>query len=351
MNSAKQLIILTPGFPENESDENCIPLLQVYVKALHKTRADLHVSVIAFHYPFNSQAYSWHGIPVYPMKGRNKKGPARIITWLKVWRQLKRMGASQMQTVLHSIWLNECYWLGSLFSKFHKTKHLATVLGQDAKRENLYLRLWKDKSCTVICCSEFAATILEKEQGIPCKAIVPLGVDSMEFQNVEQSNRTIDIIGVGNLGPIKRYDVFVKVIAELTKIKPDLYAEIIGDGEFKYALQKRIDELGISKNIKLIGGIPRSGVLNRMKQSKLLLHCSSYEGQGYVYLEALASGCKVVALNRGFLPASEKVMAVEKDEELAQACLHMLNSPSDYRSFIPAPVEQTVSHYLELYNI
>lgn len=350
MSSAKQLILLTPGFPENENDENCIPLLQVYVKALCKAKPDLSIKVIAFHYPFTSKSYRWYGIPVYPMNGRNKKGFSKLITWIKVWRQLNTLKTSEQEILLHSFWLTECYWLGSFYSRCYGTKHLATVLGQDAKKENRYLRLLKDKSCTIVCCSSFAAEVLKKEQGMDCKAIVPLGVDAREFNNQEQTNRTIDIIGVGNLGPVKRYDVFVNIIAEIRKIKNDVSAEIIGDGEFRSALQRQIDRLGLSDHIRLAGTLPRKQVLQRLQKAKVLLHTSSYEGQGYVYLEALASGCGIAALNRGYLPDSGKVIAVEQDEDLATACLSLLNKSFDGRSFVPVPVEQTVKEYLQLYN-
>lgn len=350
MNSAKTLIILSPGFPADEQDENCIPILQAFVKALCRLKPDLSIHVIAFHYPFHRQTYHWHGIPVYPLGGKNQKGLQRLKVWVRAWRKIRELKHSGQALILHSIWLNECYALSTLYATFHRAICVATVLGQDAKRENLYLRLIKNRKARVVCSSDFAARVLKEEQGMNCRAVIPIGIDVKEFADTEFGERHLDLLGVGNLGPVKRYDVFLRVVAEVKKHYPDIKAEIIGEGEMQGRLQELIKTLGLQQHVKLRGGLPRPLVLERMKSARVLLHTSSYEGQCYVYLEALASGASVVALNRGFLPKSEKVIAVEQDHELAAACVAMLDKPAHYSRCIPFPIEDTVQQYYMLYQ-
>lgn len=350
MNSAKRLIILTPGFPANEEDANCIPILQVFVKAMNRLKPELSLQVIAFQYPFISKSYTWHGIPVHALGGANRKGIYRLMVWFKAWRTLSKLRKKDQSLLLHSIWLTECYALSSLYAAFHKVSLVATVLGQDARRENAYLRWFRDKRCQVVCSSAFAAKVLKEEQGMDCRAVIPIGIDRSEFSETNSVEPLIDIIGVGNLGPVKRFDVFIRVIAGIKARHPQIKAEIIGEGELRGSLEDLIRELGLQDNLCLRGELSRPLVLQAMRRSRILLHCASYEGQCYVYLEALASGASVVALNRGYLPRSEKVKVVEEDHELASACLDLLSKEEPSGSFIPLDVEESVEQYYSIYQ-
>ena len=60
----KTLVILIPGFPENERDSTCVPFPQSFVKNLKQINPFLHIIVIAFQYPFSPGTYDWHGVEV-----------------------------------------------------------------------------------------------------------------------------------------------------------------------------------------------------------------------------------------------------------------------------------------------
>jgi hypothetical protein len=62
-----KILILTPGFPENEQDSTCVPYIQHYVIALAKKIGNENVVVVSLQYPFTRTPYTmeWYsGIPI-----------------------------------------------------------------------------------------------------------------------------------------------------------------------------------------------------------------------------------------------------------------------------------------------
>ncbi|NNU33983.1 hypothetical protein HK413_07125 [Mucilaginibacter sp. S1162] len=76
----KTLIILTPGFPKDEKDTARLPDRQIFVRILNETYPDLNIVVITFQYPSEAAEYSWNGIKVIALGGKNKSGFYRRLT-------------------------------------------------------------------------------------------------------------------------------------------------------------------------------------------------------------------------------------------------------------------------------
>ena len=75
----KRVLFLTPGFPGNDEETDCIPALQLFLHALDQTGL-FEISVIAFHYPYREDRYNWKGIQVFALGGNNRKGLKRAAT-------------------------------------------------------------------------------------------------------------------------------------------------------------------------------------------------------------------------------------------------------------------------------
>lgn len=350
MKLTRQLVVLSPGFAKDETDQNCIPPLQIYLRTLQQLHPQLNLHVICFQYPFEQKHYRWNNINVYSAGGKNKKGFYKLATWWNVFLHFRKIHSLNKNTIIHSFWLTECYFLGIFFSKLYNLRHVSTVMGQDARKTNRYLYYLKSVKTTTICCSEFSSRVLKKAHGVNCAGIIPFGIDPFENTANNSETRPIDVLGVGNLGPIKRFDVFLRIILAVKKDFPTIYCEIAGEGELREALEQQIEEFGLRKNVLLLGNLPRKDVLLKMQQSKVLLHTSDYEGQCYVYLEALAAGANVLALNRGYLPQSEKVIPGESESELRLALTKLLQSKLDFHSSIPYTMSMTVENYQIYYE-
>lgn len=350
MKSGKHIVLLTPGFAENELDENCIPPIQSFIKTSIALYPQISFSVICFQYPFTQKPYKWNGVNVYPAGGKGKIGLYRVITWLRVFAYFLKIRSQNKNTTIHALWLTECYFIGILFSKLFNTKLVATVMGQDAKKQNRYMKILHKIQANIICCSKFAAKTLKKSHGNECSEVIPFGVYEEEYSFDYSEKRKIDILGVGNLGPIKRYDLFIELVGEIKKLLPNVYCEIVGEGEYRKMLEEQILKLGLSENIKLIGEIKRHEVLTKMKEAKILLHTSVYEGQGYVYMEALGSGAYVVSFDTGFVPDSSKTKVCNTESDMINGVINILQGDLDFKPVIAITMRETVIKYQKYYG-
>ena len=111
---------------------------------------------------------------------------------------------------------------------------------------------------------------------------------------------------------------------------------ILGEGPEHERLVSLASELGISKQVKLWGLLPRDEVLIKLGQSSVLVHPSLHDSGGWVCLEAMAAGRPVICLDLGGpaqqivaetgikVPAHHPEQAVEG---IAQAMVHLAESP------------------------
>ena len=110
----------------------------------------------------------------------------------------------------------------------------------------------------------------------------------------------------------KRYDICVcgrltaqknpfGMLGILNRLSVDFSAAVIGDGELRKEVEEKINELKLNDKIELLGF--RDNPYPIIKNCKLLLMPSAWEGFGLVAVEALALGLPVVCSNVGGLPA------------------------------------------------
>ena len=340
------VLILTPGFPENESDTDCIPPMQEYLKELRSTYPEINISVIALHYPFRRSRYEWNGINVYACGGKGRKKPLRIIVWITGILAALKINRKTGIDIVHSFWLNETAMLGSIICKLIKVKHVSTLMGQDAKETNKYFKILKIKKIFTVAVSYFQAGVFKQSCKSEPDKIIPWGIKTFP---VENSTRNIDLAGAGSLIPLKNFELFLNIIKGLKKEFPLIRSVIMGDGEQKKYLEKKISEYGLGENVNLAGHIKRESVLSVMMKSKILLHTSHYEAFGYVIAEALASGCIVVCRPVGCARDCDGVTTVDEDNNFINTVKNILLKENNYKPRNLFPVEDTVKSYVSVY--
>lgn len=291
---ARTLVILTPGFPADEDDSTCLPPRQQFVRALKQLHPELNIIVLTLQYPFFSKTYQWHGVQVISFGGINKGRFYNLLTTFNVWATLRRLNKEYCLIGSLSFWLGKCSFIASKFSQKHGLKHYSWILGQDAKAGNKYFTRIKPQGASLIALSDFIRREFTKNYGILPQNVVPVGINTDLFVPPVTS-REIDILGAGSLIPLKQYDVFLEIIAQLKSDFPDIKATICGDGAQVAHLKELIKEFEITDNITLTGRLPNKDVLTHMQRTKIFLHTSNYEGFGTVCLEALYAGARVVS--------------------------------------------------------
>jgi len=341
------ILVITPGFPANENDTDCIPPMQEYFRNLINTDSPIKISVIAIHYPYSKSVYSWKNIMVYPCGGRGAVQPKRLFYWLSAIYSALKINKKTRVNLIHSFWLSETAIIGIILSKLFRVRHINTMMGQDVKAENKYLKFLPLDSIIKIAVSQFQSRVFCQSTGNKPDYIIPWGIEELSKGDYE---RKIDIIGVGALIPVKNFKLFVNIIAELKKVFPSIKCLLIGEGTERHEIELLIEKGKLKDNILLTGHIAREEVLNYMRKSKILLHTSFFESFGYVIEEALALGCYVVCSNIGCANGSNKVLTVNGADEIVPAVINILNNNFDYNPELLYPISETVSSYLDLYE-
>jgi len=329
-----------------------MPYLQAYIKSLQLSHPQLKLSVVSIHYPYQSGSYQWYQLPVYSCGGQNKKLPLKLWYWQKCIRKVFSIHKKEKIDVIHTFWLTEAAFLGRCLSKILSTKLVCSAMGVDVLKRNPYLALVHSKRAIYTMVSNFQQEKYYEITGRKTDSIIPWGINDAELPSLNVGQRDIDILGVGSLFGIKNFNLFIDVIAVLQKKRPNIRCCIVGDGANKGALQIKINTLGLQNNIRLMGHLRHAKVLKLMQQSKIFLHTSPYESQGYVFVEALHLGMYIVSLKTGLAHENKKwkVVTEPKKERLAKAVHELLNMDLTFEPLQLYKVEKTVADYVNIYS-
>ena len=342
-------VILTPGFPKDENDSTCLPAQQLFVKLLKEKFPLLDIIVLTFQYPPIDTEYYWHNCRVIALGGKGKGKFFRLLLWYKTWRKLKQLTKNKPVMGMLSFWCGECALVGKRFAKKYNIPHYCWILGQDAKKENHYVHRIKPSANELIAMSDFLQETFMKNHSIQPANVIPNGIDKRLFsKNI--MIRDIDIMGAGNLIPLKQYDVFISVVAALKKDLPGIKAVICGKGPEKTALKTLIIKEGLQDNISLVGEISHGEALQLMQRSRLFLHCASYEGFGSVCIEALYAGAQVISFNQPMKAPVERWHNVNTRVEMLQKAMAILQDQSvDNTPACPYLMEDSVIKMMQLF--
>jgi glycosyltransferase involved in cell wall biosynthesis len=248
-----------------------------------------------------------------------------------------------------NFWLGECALIGKYAAKKYHVKNFTWILGQDAKKQNRYFTLIKPKAENLIALSDFLSNEFYKNYKIKPVHTIPPGIN-IDITKSYKAERDIDILGAGSLIPLKQYDIFIQVVAEVNKSKPGIKAVICGKGPELKHLQKMIKQNDLSENIQLIGEVTHQQVLDLMQRTKVFLHPSSFEGFGLVISEALYAGAKVVSFCKPMRSAFKNQFVVTSQTEMIQMTNEILNETNCYyENIITCPIEETCRKILSLY--
>ncbi|HHG83875.1 MAG TPA: glycosyltransferase [Bacteroidetes bacterium] len=350
MKSAKHIVILTPGFASDAEDFLCIPPLQAFLPRFRELYPDCRVSIIALQYPFQRGKYVWDGFEVIALGGRNKRS-RKWLTWRRARKAFAELHAVHPVDIIHSLWMQECAWLGHWLGMAHGVAQVATIMGQDAIASNRYLRRTDLSKMKIVAISEPAAAHFARATGRQADAVIPWGLSLDEVAWLPESKgRSIDLLGVGSLLPVKKWERFLRVVALLADQHGPVRAVLVGEGPDRAMLEAKVKDLGLEDLVEFRGLLPRPEVLALMRQSKILLHTATYEGQGYVFLEALAQGMHVLSGPVGIARASSKWKICPDSITFADAATEFLETPVDEFPQVPYSIESTVEAMAKLYG-
>ena len=164
----------------------------------------------------------------------------------------------------------------------------------------------------------------------------------------------IRFLAVGRLAKQKNYEMMLRALARLSDLPWTL--TILGDGRLREELKTVAIHLGISDQVNFAGFAPNPA--SYYAGSDILLLSSLWEGFPAAPLEALASGCDIVAtdcaggLSDILHDMGCEPVAVNDDEAFAKIISYKINNPSDHGKMIEIAtqysIESSVDDHLRL---
>jgi teichuronic acid biosynthesis glycosyltransferase TuaC len=135
--------------------------------------------------------------------------------------------------------------------------------------------------------------------------VVPSGVDTAKFfrMDLKEARQALGlpqdkkiIVSVGHLIEGKGFQFLVEAMSLLKREDAELF--IIGEGEYRAALEKLIDRLGVGSRVKGVGERPHEELYKWYSAADLFCLTSLREGRPNVVLEALSCGTPVVSMDQ-----------------------------------------------------
>src|SRR5512143_741882 len=127
-------------------------------------------------------------------------------------------------------------------------------------------------------------------------AIVQNCVDHDLYRPDASRRSASPLIGyVGRLKKYKAVDHLLRAFAQLRRERPDLELVIVGEGDYRPALEALARSLGIGECVRFTGFVPAEEKVAWLQRVWFLANTSSKEGWGLTVIEANACGVPVVA--------------------------------------------------------
>lgn len=165
------------------------------------------------------------------------------------------------------------------------------------------------------------------------------GIDLSRFEKksdiVTLNQNVVNILTVGRFSDAKDYPNLISAFALLRKNNNrGIKLSIVGDGELRPQIESLIKELGLNRDITLLGR--RSDIPELLSKADIFILASKFEGFGLVVAEAMACECYVVATDSGgvaeVMGNTGKLVPIEDSQALADALDSAIALSSDERT-------------------
>jgi glycosyltransferase involved in cell wall biosynthesis len=148
-----------------------------------------------------------------------------------------------------------------------------------------------------------------------------------------RDGRVRTILAVSKLYPRKGIDLLIEAAAILRRSRPSLRLRIVGGGIDGERLHRLAADLGVSDMVRFEGDMEnRHSVARCYAEADLFCLPSRHETFGFAFVEAMAAGLPVVALDAGAAPevVGDAGVLVRAGDPiaLAEAIAEILDSPS-----------------------
>lgn len=132
----------------------------------------------------------------------------------------------------------------------------------------------------------------EKVQRKSSIILNPVNLDKIPNRTNDEINYS-EIVSVGRLEPQKNQELLIDAFSVVSETHKDVVLKIFGEGSLKNKLQNKIDELGLTERVFLMGA--KSDVLEWIKESFCFVLSSDFEGLPNSLIEAMCIGMPCIS--------------------------------------------------------
>lgn len=155
----------------------------------------------------------------------------------------------------------------------------------------------------IVTVSDAIQEYVRSEVGIPVSRMMTIhnGIDEAPLPSrTERTDDALGFITVGRLAVVKNYPLLLRAFAQVVRVHPGCWLQIVGDGSERNALERLARELKLSASVSFLGF--QKNVAWLLAQSDVFVLSSRYEGISIAVLEAMRAGLPVIATRVGGTP-------------------------------------------------
>ena len=184
-----------------------------------------------------------------------------------------------------------------LFFFNYKTKFILRISGYP-KLNIIRKSLWKlvsSKLYLITCPTNLTINLLSKKKIFDPKKIFYLPDPVLEIKEINEQKKTLEdinykfsekntLLSIGRLTEQKNFIFLLEGFKKINKMYPELNLVILGEGEQRSNLERKIKKLNLENKVFLPGY--KKNVFKFFKNCKFFILTSRYEDPGFVLIEA-----------------------------------------------------------------
>ncbi len=133
--------------------------------------------------------------------------------------------------------------------------------------------------------------------------VVHCGIDVSRFSATpRESSRTLRLLTVGRLHPIKGYPLLLEACRTMSDEGIDWTLDMVGDGPMMGTLTSHADRLGIRSRVTFSGAVGQDRIQPHFDRAGVIVISSFMEGVPVVLMEGMAKGMAVLTTAVGGIP-------------------------------------------------
>lgn len=160
---------------------------------------------------------------------------------------------------------------------------------------------------------------------------------------IDEKKYDYDIVFLGRLTYQKNPERLIEISNSIVKNNKSFKLAIIGDGELKEVIQNLIKEYNLEKNVKMLGFMKNPYKI--LKDSKMLILTSRFEGTPMVALESMALGVPIISTYTDgmidIISIGENGFLCNSNEEFVKAITEILTNSTKLETLKKKTIEKS----------